>query len=374
MKRLVVLIVLLLLMPAAGVQAQTATPTVSGFPHRPGIIEPENNLYFTISGVWNNLDFGTGNDIYTTSTTAWLGFTIHSSVCFLGVAATSTAASGFAVELNGFDAVAISGQGSPVIGQWPATGYYVWFYAGGSDQTVKIYMKSAGTLAVERIELLSCDDFLYTATPPSTPVPTATILPSSTPPNTPVSTATILPSSTPGVPTATILPSSTPANTPVNTPTEITFPATPTEITFLPTPTEIVFPATPTEINTPVDTPTEITFPPTPTEMNTPVDTPTEINIDPTIDALMTLIAGGPTPNPNTPTPSDTPTATLTPTPDMRVCATVAGTGTPEGQLTCFDYVVTASDVHIGNLLTLIFFSAWGFFLFTVFVLARYRK
>jgi len=58
----------------------------------------------------------------------------------------------------------------------------------------------------------------------------------------------------------------------------------------------------------------------------------------------------------------------------MRVCATVISTEPPESVLTCFDYVATASDVHIGNLLTLIFFSVWGFFLFTVFVLVRTKK
>lgn len=179
-----------------------------------------------------------------------------------------------------------------------------------------------------------------TATPPNTPVPTATILPSSTPG---VPTATILPSSTPGVPTATILPSSTPG-VPTATILPSSTPGVPTA-TILPSSTPMNTPVdTPTEINTPVDTPTEITFLPTPTEVD--------------ISLILTLIAGM---TPSTPVPTDTPT------PAASVCSTLA----VSGQLACFDYVVTASDVHIGNLLALIFFSVWGFFLFSVLVLWR---
>jgi hypothetical protein len=77
-----------------------------------------------------------------------------------------------------------------------------------------------------------------------------------------------------------------------------------------------------------------------------------------------------------TETPTPTATATLTPAP--YVFATIAPSdGTPPGQLTRFDYVSTAGDVHIANLLTLDVISGWGQFLFSVIfitALARRRK
>lgn len=79
-----------------------------------------------------------------------------------------------------------------------------------------------------------------------------------------------------------------------------------------------------------------------------------------------------------TPTPTETATPTPTETPAPYVYATVPPSdGTPPGQMTRFDYVTTAGDVHIANLLTIDVISSWGQFLFTVVFLsglARRRK
>jgi len=77
------------------------------------------------------------------------------------------------------------------------------------------------------------------------------------------------------------------------------------------------------------------------------------------------------TPSPTTtPTQTDTATPTQTPTPEpYGYSTTVPITGTPDGQMTRFDYTATAGDVHIANLLTWLVFSLWGMFLFTVLVL-----
>lgn len=77
-----------------------------------------------------------------------------------------------------------------------------------------------------------------------------------------------------------------------------------------------------------------------------------------------------------TETPTATPTVTPSPTGEPWLYITMQpASGTPEGQVTRFDYVVTAGDVQIANLLTFLLFSLWGMFLFAVIVLlARYRK
>jgi hypothetical protein len=215
-----------------------------------------------------------------------------------------------------------------------------------------IYLASGtGPIILEHFEIIDAADPTATAINTSTPfvpVPTATILPSSTP-FVPVPTATILPSSTPGVPTATAINTSTPAPTWTLAPSH-------------------------TPPNTPVDTATILpsSTPGVPTATILPSSTPIDI------DALLTLIAATPgdTPTPtNTPTETNTPTATYTPTPEPRSCATMApGAGTPTGQLACFEYTATAGDVHIGNVLSLINYSVWAFFLFAVFLWRRRKK
>jgi hypothetical protein len=75
-----------------------------------------------------------------------------------------------------------------------------------------------------------------------------------------------------------------------------------------------------------------------------------------------------------TQTPTDPPTQTPTETPTMPpwVYSTIAPlTGTPEGQLTRFDYVTSAADVHIANLLTALLYSIWGMFI--IFLLLHLR-
>lgn len=69
----------------------------------------------------------------------------------------------------------------------------------------------------------------------------------------------------------------------------------------------------------------------------------------------------------DTPTPSETPTETNTPTSEPFVHMTMPpDTGTPEGQMTRFDYTSTAGDVQIANLLTLLVYSLWGMFFFGI--------
>lgn len=126
-----------------------------------------------------------------------------------------------------------------------------------------------------------------------------------------------------------------------------------------------------------------------------------------TLDAMQILT----TPlNTATPAPSSTPAPTSTPQPTWTLWAsttpqptwTLAPSVTPQptatpysaaassgvvwsldldkeyqvtnGQQTSVQYTATAADVHIANLLTLLLFSVWGFFLFAVFVLVRYRR
>ena len=82
--------------------------------------------------------------------------------------------------------------------------------------------------------------------------------------------------------------------------------------------------------------------------------------------------------------PAPTATATVvcvpfvpTPTRDPVAWITIAplSSTTPQGQMTRFDYVVSAGDVQTGNLLTWLLYSLWGMFLFGILVvLARYRK
>ena len=77
-------------------------------------------------------------------------------------------------------------------------------------------------------------------------------------------------------------------------------------------------------------------------------------------------------------TETPVPTPTHTPTAEPYVYATVPPSdGTPPGIMTRFDYIATAGDVHIANLLTLDVLSDWGQFLFSVIfmtALARRRK
>jgi hypothetical protein len=106
--------------------------------------------------------------------------------------------------------------------------------------------------------------------------------------------------------------------------------------------------------------------------------------------------AGMPTAVPTVPTatilPSSTPASTTTPqpTPTPQPTSTPQPSSTPisviwaidpeksygmaNGQITAFEYSATAADSHIANLLTMLVVSVWGFFLFCVFVLVRYRK
>lgn len=89
--------------------------------------------------------------------------------------------------------------------------------------------------------------------------------------------------------------------------------------------------------------------------------------------------------------PSSTPASTTTPqpTPTPQPTSTPAPTSTPllyvwaidparrygdtNGQISAFDYSASAADVHIANLLTFLVISVWGFFIFSVFVLVKYK-
>lgn len=75
-----------------------------------------------------------------------------------------------------------------------------------------------------------------------------------------------------------------------------------------------------------------------------------------------------------TETPTPEPTATYTPSPTPTdepsiYATTIPVIGTPDGQMTRFDYTATAGDVHIANLLTYLLYSVWAFFLFAVLAL-----
>lgn len=69
-----------------------------------------------------------------------------------------------------------------------------------------------------------------------------------------------------------------------------------------------------------------------------------------------------------TETPTSTPTNTPTPEPWIYVTLLPESTDDPGGQMTRFDYIVTAADVQIANLLTFQLVSQWAFFLFFAFV------
>lgn len=84
----------------------------------------------------------------------------------------------------------------------------------------------------------------------------------------------------------------------------------------------------------------------------------------------------------DTPTPTETATATETPTPTSTptgepyiYATTVPLEGTPDGQMTRFEYVASAGDVQIANLLTWQLYTTWALFLFLVLVvLVHMRK
>lgn len=111
------------------------------------------------------------------------------------------------------------------------------------------------------------------------------------------------------------------------------------------------------------------------------------------LDSLMILSSSGgtgPTPVPTaTILPSSTPASTTTPqpTPTPQPTATAytlpgamimidpaRSYGDQNGRITATEYSATAADIHISNLLSLMFFSMWGMFLFAVFVLVRYKE
>lgn len=83
-----------------------------------------------------------------------------------------------------------------------------------------------------------------------------------------------------------------------------------------------------------------------------------------------------PSPTPaSTTTPQPTPTPQPTSTP-MSVIVAIDPSrsyGSSNGQITAFDYAASAADVHLANLLTMLLVSVWGFFLFGVLVLVKYR-
>lgn len=104
---------------------------------------------------------------------------------------------------------------------------------------------------------------------------------------------------------------------------------------------------------------------------------------DPAIGAFPTpvptaTIIPSPTPASTTtpqPTPTPQPTATAYTLPGAMIMIDPARSyGGQNGQITATEYSATAADIHLSNLLSLIFFSMWGMFLFAVFVLIRYRE
>jgi hypothetical protein len=360
MKRYLLLIGLLLLV-AGNVSAQTATPTTSPYVHYQGYypaFREYNAGRLTISGTWSVPGAGYETILQTTQVNAWAALTVSDTICTIGVihSSTSTLVSFY---INGTSVLSYAAT-TPNVGY---TGVIDTSAVNGDFQ-FKIQMINAGTLNIYQLHLIECGDTYPVSSTPFVPVPTATILPSSTP-FVPVPTATILPSSTPfvPVPTATILPSSTPF-VPVPTATRIASSTPAPTWTHAPymtvVPTATILPSSTPGVPT-------ATILPSSTPANTPVDTATAIATSTpiNIDDILTLIAATPgdTPTPtNTPTETHTPTATFTPTDAPWVEITLT-----TGQMTRFDYVASASDVHVGNLLLAIFVSLWGFFLSGVF-------
>jgi len=323
MRRLATLLLILLLWQASGaVQAVRLLQ---------GSYEAEDTTTFTYSGSWSHQSSGFSKWEQTSSTSAIVSWQVDIRVCSMDIYTTSSAASGLDIVV---DTVAISPVTFTLVGNSGlAAGYTIDLdaidSAAASEFDVSLQMKSAGTMTFDRIFLWECI------------VPTATILPANNT-STPAPTWTHAPYMT-VVPTATAINTSTP---------------------FVPVPT-----ATAINTSTPASTPVD-----TATAANTPVDTATALDIQPTVDALLTLIAGGviggPTATPtDTPTLTSTPTETQTPTPEPWAFITLTS-----GQLTRFDYIATASDVHIANVLSLILFSAWAFFLSAVFLWRRLKK
>jgi len=185
----------------------------------------------------------------------------------------------------------------------------------------------SGSAALDNLEI--CNKPSPTATPTSTPKPTATATPTPTSTPKPTATATPTPTSTPK-PTATATP--TPTSTPKPTAT-----ATPTP-TSTPKPTAT---ATPTPTGTPKPTATA-TPTPTPTVTLTPTPTPT-----------MTV-----TPTPTmTVTPTVTPSATPTVTPTITTTPVITPTPEVEGEDTIFGFNFTKSvsgklNYLVGELIT----------------------
>lgn len=80
------------------------------------------------------------------------------------------------------------------------------------------------------------------------------------------------------------------------------------------------------------------------------------------------------TPGPSpTPAPTSTPAPTTTPITLIWALDPAKSYGDVNGQITSVEYTASAADVHIANLLTFLVVSVWGFFIFAVFVLVKYR-
>lgn len=74
-----------------------------------------------------------------------------------------------------------------------------------------------------------------------------------------------------------------------------------------------------------------------------------------------------------TPQPTSTPAPTATPLLYVWAIDPSKRYGDSEGQISAFDYSASAADVHLANILTFLVISVWGFFLFSVFVLVKYK-
>lgn len=75
-----------------------------------------------------------------------------------------------------------------------------------------------------------------------------------------------------------------------------------------------------------------------------------------------------------TPQPTPTPQPTSTPMSVVVAIDPQRSYSSESGQITAFDYIASAGDVHIANLLTMLIFSVWGMFILVMFVLVRFRK
>lgn len=94
----------------------------------------------------------------------------------------------------------------------------------------------------------------------------------------------------------------------------------------------------------------------------------------PTPVPTATIIPSATPASTTTPQPTPTPQPTSTPLSVVVAIDPQRSYSSESGQITAFDYIASAGDVHIANLLTGLLLSLWGMFVFVVILLVRVKK